>query len=275
MGMVWEYYRARGAKNTRANRKVRTVVMMRFIGRNLAKMQPVRNNGLCSPCRRGAGAPWRPRVDLANRCGPAAEVILQVSVVGNRAPSSFPEYAERMAATFQIFNADEIFQIAIDLEKDSEEFYREAADRTGDDEAREMYVELASWETGHVNLFVGLREGLSAQARARTPVDEDGEVAAFLKVIADSIVFRQGRSMRDVLRACKGPVDVLCYAVGLERRAISLYEKTKLLVPEFLGGDSIDRILDEEREHERMLRAKVVGLTGVDPWAEGGSQIVC
>ena len=48
----------------------------------------------------------------------------------------------------QEFNLDEIFTIAVDIEKNGEQFYRKAAELTKDKDSKKLLTELADWEKG-------------------------------------------------------------------------------------------------------------------------------
>ena len=58
------------------------------------------------------------------------------------------------------FNADEIFEIAIQIEKNGEKFYRKAAEAVSDEDARQTFIELADMEVAHIKTFADMRTGL-------------------------------------------------------------------------------------------------------------------
>ena len=48
------------------------------------------------------------------------------------------------------FNADEIFEMAEQIERNGAKFYREAAENASDADVKEMLLSMAAMEDGHV-----------------------------------------------------------------------------------------------------------------------------
>jgi rubrerythrin len=161
-----------------------------------------------------------------------------------------------------LFNADEVYRIAITLEENGSEFYRAASKRATSPELRALLDELAEWEGGHVELLEKLHLALDDRARGHSPSDPRGELAAYLKALADGNVFRRDRGLEAMLDGCAGIVEMLRLAIRFEHEALELYETLKRLVPEFLGAATLDRLIAEERQHAAMLRGKVFALAG-------------
>jgi rubrerythrin len=161
-----------------------------------------------------------------------------------------------------LFNADEVYQVAINVESNAVAFYRAAAKRSADPESRGMYADLAEWEGGHVTVLADLRGRLDANARAHTPADPAGEVTAYLQALAAGAAFRKDRGLESLLDKCRGPLEVLGYAIRFEQEAIRFFGTMKGLVPEYLGASAIDRLIAEEQQHLSMLKGKVYALSG-------------
>jgi rubrerythrin len=61
---------------------------------------------------------------------------------------------------FTDFNANEIFQVGVEIERNGKTFYETAAGQTGDSTAQELFDRLAKWEHQHIQLFEDLRRKL-------------------------------------------------------------------------------------------------------------------
>ena len=70
------------------------------------------------------------------------------------------------------FNADEIFEMAGQIERNGARFYRKAAERA-DGECREMLLRLAAKEEDHERTFAAMRAELGPQQP--TTFDPDNE----------------------------------------------------------------------------------------------------
>ena len=59
------------------------------------------------------------------------------------------------------FTADEIFEMAEKIEKNGAEFYREAAEKATDKDTKQMLLDMAVMEQGHLETFQDMRKELS------------------------------------------------------------------------------------------------------------------
>ena len=157
------------------------------------------------------------------------------------------------------FNADEIFQIAEQIEQNGARFYRGAAKLDFDEGAKQKLLNLAEMEDAHEKTFAAMRKELSGQAVASTIFDPHGEVANYLKAMADSYVFQKSVALEDLLSG-KSIEEVLKVAIGLEKDSIVFYLGIKESVPAKSGKDKIDNIIKEEMSHVTLLLNELKGL---------------
>ena len=151
------------------------------------------------------------------------------------------------------YNADEICGIAVELERNGYKFYMRAAQQFENESARSVLQTLADWELKHEQLFIAMREEIAAEGGAPQDFDPDGEVGLYLKSIADGHVFDLSLDPSQALSGCRTMADVLTIAVGLEKDAIIFYLGLRDLVPQKLGRDRIEGIVQEEMKHVRIL----------------------
>jgi len=149
------------------------------------------------------------------------------------------------------FNADEVFQMAEQLERNGAKFYREAAAATEDADNRKMLLDLAAMEDEHEKTFKAMRAELTQQEKASTVFDPEGEAAQYLRALADTRVFFEKEinvsSMKEILKA----------AVTAEKDSIVFYLGMKEVVPENLGKGRLDGIIKEEMRHIKLLSGKL------------------
>ena len=150
------------------------------------------------------------------------------------------------------FNADEIFEMAEQIEKNGATFYRKAADGVADPEARDFLNDLASMEDDHEKTFADMRKRLTQSEKAPTVFDPEGEAAAYLKALADTRIFFEKEidttSMQAILKA----------AILAEKDSIVFYLGMKDMVPEDLGQSRLDSIIKEEMSHIKLLSHRLV-----------------
>jgi len=154
------------------------------------------------------------------------------------------------------FNADDVFEMAEQMERNGGKFYRMAADSTPDSGNKEFLMELAAMEDAHEETFKAMRAEISAQEKASTVFDPGGEAALYLRALADTRVFFEKEidvtSMKQILKS----------AIEAEKDAIVFYLGMQEAVPEKLGRTRLDHIIKEEMGHVKLLSKKLVGLKG-------------
>ena len=150
------------------------------------------------------------------------------------------------------FNADEIFQMAEEIEQNGAKFYRNAANAVTDPREKELLNRLADMEDQHEKTFSSMRKTLSEDEKAQTVFDPDDESALYLKALADTRVFFKKEldfsSMKQILKG----------AIEAEKDSIVFYLGMKNAVPEKLGKDKIEAIIKEEMSHIRLLSKELL-----------------
>ena len=161
---------------------------------------------------------------------------------------------ERIGNMKYDFNADEIFEMAEQMERNGEGFYKKAAASIQDNAHRELLLKLAAMEVEHEKTFKAMHKDLSAAAKAATVFDPDGEAALYLRALVDTRVFFEKKidvsSMEKILKA----------AIEAEKDSIVFYLGMKNAVPEKLGRDRIEGIIKEEMGHIRLLSRELTQL---------------
>jgi rubrerythrin len=152
------------------------------------------------------------------------------------------------------FTADDVFEMAEELERNGAKFYGDAAQNADNPEYKKLLVGLAEMEVEHEKTFVNLRSQLSGNEKALTAFDPQNESALYLKVLADTKVFFEKKidfsSMKSVLKA----------AILAEKDSIVFYLGMKEMVPEQYGKDKLDKIIEEEMDHIKILSKELVAL---------------
>ena len=85
------------------------------------------------------------------------------------------------------FNADEIFEMAEEIERNGARFYRKAARTAEDKQVKQMLLDMAAMEDGHLKTFEQMREELDEGQRVSGVFDPDGQSALYLQAMADDL----------------------------------------------------------------------------------------
>ncbi|MBN1461534.1 MAG: ferritin family protein [Armatimonadetes bacterium] len=151
------------------------------------------------------------------------------------------------------FNADDILQMALNIERNGAKFYRTAAELEQTRSSSAMLQELAAMEDDHEKTFQDMRDNLTDEERKETTYDPHGELPDYLQAMADKGVFKKGLEPAKQLRGDESIEDILRLAIGMEKDSVVFYLALQELVPDRLGGARVDEILQEEIGHIAQL----------------------
>ena len=155
------------------------------------------------------------------------------------------------------FNANEIFEMAEEMERNGAKFYRKAAQSTSDSQTKQMLLDMADMEDNHLQTFKEMRGQLSGQETGETVFDPDNEAAMYLRVMADSHGYEGKISPDEELTGKETPKEILEIALNSEKESVVFYTGLKSLVPPKAGRDKVKAIILEELVHITTLLSKL------------------
>ena len=150
------------------------------------------------------------------------------------------------------FNANEVFEMAEQLERNGAKFYNDAARGDINPSHKKLLLKFAAMEVEHEKTFKKMKAELNEKEKASTVFDPQGEALMYLRALADTRVFFEKKidltSMKEILKS----------AIEAEKDSIVFYLGMKDAVPEGLGKGKIDNIIKEEMGHIRLLSKELV-----------------
>ncbi|MCA1793258.1 MAG: ferritin family protein [Desulfotignum sp.] len=149
------------------------------------------------------------------------------------------------------FTANDMFDIAIEIEQNGARFYRRAANLMDQENYKQFLSSLADMEDDHEKTFAAMKEQLDGSEAAATVFDPDNENLPYLKALADTRVFFQKDQPEPSMKG------ILTAAIAAEKDSISFYLGMKELVPEKLGRSKVQDIIREEMGHIQLLAGKL------------------
>jgi rubrerythrin len=158
------------------------------------------------------------------------------------------------------FNADEIFEMAEQIERNGAKFYREASKKAPDAGTKKMMVDLAVMEDGHEKIFAQMRKDLPSKEKEPTVYDPDNEAAQYLQTMADFHGTEGKAGPLDKLTGRETMPQLLKIALQAEKDSIAFYVGIKGLVPSRSGKDKVEKIIVEEMSHVSTIGAKLQSL---------------
>ena len=145
------------------------------------------------------------------------------------------------------FNADEVFEIAEQIERNGSRFYRSVAQNITETDKKQLLIDLAKMEDEHEQTFKDIRSKLSVDEKIQTTFDPEGESERYFRALADTRVFYEKEvdtsSFKEILKS----------AITAEKDSIVFYLGIKDVVPAHLGKEKLDDIIKEEMSHISLL----------------------
>ncbi len=154
------------------------------------------------------------------------------------------------------FNATEILDIAIRIERNGAAFYRKAAEARQSNEDRSFLLDLAAMEEDHERIFAGIRENLPNKPD-NTFAPPDEESGLYLEAMADYHGGEGNLPAADQLTGNETLVEIIRIAIDLEQKSILYYDGLRPMVPPDLGRDRVDQVIAEERRHVAVLQREL------------------
>jgi len=146
-----------------------------------------------------------------------------------------------------MFSLGEIVDMAIQIEKNGEDYYREALKKTSDPSLESLLLFLADQEHQHAQWFEEFKERVKVSTEADEVAEIDGEML-------QRLVGGQRFSLNDVdVTELDDVKRLLEVAIELENDTILFYQMLQAFVddPDTLAG--LNEIIAEENRHIEML----------------------
>ena len=146
-----------------------------------------------------------------------------------------------------MFSLQDIVTVAIKIEENGEQTYRQAAARVNDSRLAELLGELANQEAEHAQWFVDLGGRVK-------PVEVDEELAGMGEKMLSDIVGEETFSLADADLSASGTLrEIVDSAIELERDTVIFYEMVGSMLSDPQIEERLQQIIDEEKSHERRL----------------------
>ena len=146
------------------------------------------------------------------------------------------------------FNADEIFEMAEEIESNGAKFYRQAAEKA-DDQVKKFLLDMAEMEVGHLATFKEIRKQLSEAEKGETVYDPNYESIQYLQTMANARGWEGRISPMEELTGQESIKEILEIALNSDKESVVFYFGLKGLVPVKAGRDKIEKIIMEELGH--------------------------
>jgi len=150
------------------------------------------------------------------------------------------------------FHAEEVFEIAEQIERNGAKFYRRAAAIFDDSEICQLFVKLADWEVEHEKTFRDMRKRICGSNTTSMSFRPENALPD-PKVMAGLAIFGIRAEPTEELNGKESRDDILKKAVEKEKDSIVFYNGLKDFLSDAVDRSPIDRIITEEMQHIKIL----------------------
>lgn len=157
------------------------------------------------------------------------------------------------------FTADDIFDIAETIERNASEFYRQTSEKTSDEDTKQVLLQIASAEDGHLKIFQRMRkkcirpDGIIVE-------EADHRSAMYLQAMADARGWEGRKSPLEELSGAETPAEIFRIALNSENESVVFYAGLKALVSTQSDRQIVEEIILEELGHVSVFLQKLKSL---------------
>jgi rubrerythrin len=120
------------------------------------------------------------------------------------------------------FTADEIFEIAEEIERNAAAFYREASELCPNKKTRKLLLYMSEAENGHLETFQNMREKLSEEG-GLSIFDPFGRSEMYLQALADARSWEGRISPMQALTGSETVKEIIDIAIESEKEMVVFY----------------------------------------------------
>ncbi len=146
------------------------------------------------------------------------------------------------------------------MERNGAKFYRKAAQNVSDKQTKQILLDMADMEDGHLKTFEEMREQLSGQEKGWTIFDPDNQSVLYLQAMADARGYEGKITPTKELTGSETPKEILETALNSEKESVVFYFGLKGMVSVKAGRDKVKAIILEELSHITILLNKLKSL---------------
>lgn len=152
------------------------------------------------------------------------------------------------------FNLNEIFDIAINIEKSGFTFYKKASEKNP--EYSDFFMYLAKEEVKHNSVFTGIKDDTVSTEYLDTVWDPDGIIPMYFDSLTGSTIFNKEDQIDLLFEGIHSITDVIDWAIKREHDTILFFIGLKSTLDSEEDKLVVEKIISEEINHVHILMNK-------------------
>ena len=148
-----------------------------------------------------------------------------------------------------LFTPADVFDIAIEIERNGAAFYRKAAANFADDAVRRELFELAAMEDTHEVTFAQMKRDLVRDESPAEWFDAESDAVMYVRSFAAGHVFDVTKDPSALVTDTTPLSEILRFALDRERDSVLFFLGMQGLMPAREGRNRIEHIIKQEMGH--------------------------
>ncbi len=148
----------------------------------------------------------------------------------------------------------DIFDFAINAERQGIRFYNRVADRFDDRDLKELFTKLAKEEAEHVKTFQRIKEKAEKKGELHPFVFDDKDIDEYIRSIMLEGLFPSDEETDRQIEGIDSPATACAMAMQAEKNAILLYSELAGVAKDKEHRKVLEKLVKEEKSHMVMLR---------------------
>lgn len=147
------------------------------------------------------------------------------------------------------FNAEEILEMALQIERNGRKFYKKAAQMVKEEKVKNFLNDIAEMELEHEKIFTEMKNQLTERQKEPAVFDPDNQAALYMQAMADGHVFDPKTDIGEQLTGDETLEHIFEKAIQAEKDSIVFYIGLRDFVPQRSGKEKIEKVIKEEQGH--------------------------
>ncbi len=154
-----------------------------------------------------------------------------------------------------MFTMDDLYQIAIKMEKNGESIYNDSADRISQKDFQELLKWMADEEASHIKWFKKQKNVLSLE------IDEI-QLKEMVPQVLENMMGDNTFSLDDInFNEISSLKELIETFIGFEEDTILFYEMLEVFIEDTAVLEGLETIVAEEKKHVKTLKTMIGSLT--------------
>ncbi|MGB2629783.1 MAG: ferritin family protein [Candidatus Omnitrophota bacterium] len=149
----------------------------------------------------------------------------------------------------KVFSGCEVVELAIQIEKNGVEFYKELALKTGDRKLKDTFEYLAGEEGKHIEVF---KELFNSVCEYKPKEAYPDEYFSYMNSLASQYVFTRKDKGAEIAKTVKSDMEGIEIGIKAEEDSINFYEEIKKIVSES-DQSMVGEVIKQEKDHWKKL----------------------